>query len=387
MQIRFATKEDKPAVKDLWSYSFHDSASYVDYYFSHRYRREHNVVLEKDGEVLASLLLNPYELCVGESRKKVSYIVGVSVLPQYRGEGYSSQLLKKSLRFLRERGEEMVLLMPIDTAIYRRYGFINTFFQDSFSVKVKGKTAVRSSLKLQKASTSQNDLSELRRLYQREMGSKHAYIHREEEDFHIRLDEMKREGGEVYFITRENEKIGYFLFFPSYQEKIGLVQELVAPSKEAVLRVMNFLYQHQTQFETALIQPVDRELFWASVEFDNQIEVKTSPFMMARVLNVKDSIQKHLTFQRPVILEVKDSLFDENQGYYLWNETGVCRTDSEEIADLCIDIEALTLLVMQAGNWETLMKTGTVRCMDPQLKAELLSADFDRKGNYSNDYV
>lgn len=136
MKTRFATEQDKKIVKKLWSYSFQDSQSYVEYYFMNRYEASHNIVLEENGTIVASLLINPYTLILDGIEKHLSYIVGVSVFPEYRGKGYSSFLMKETLSLLRNRGDEIVLLMPIDTAIYRRYGFINTFFDDSFEVKL-----------------------------------------------------------------------------------------------------------------------------------------------------------------------------------------------------------------------------------------------------------
>ena len=46
MKIRFAREEDKKVVKELWSYSFQDSQSYMDYYFSNRYEASNNIILE-----------------------------------------------------------------------------------------------------------------------------------------------------------------------------------------------------------------------------------------------------------------------------------------------------------------------------------------------------
>ena len=86
--------------------------------------------------VVASLLINPYTLVLNGEEKKVRYIVGVSVFPEHRGKGYSSFLMKQTLSLLQECKDELVLLMPIDTSIYRRYGFINTFFDHSFKMEL-----------------------------------------------------------------------------------------------------------------------------------------------------------------------------------------------------------------------------------------------------------
>lgn len=87
MKIRFAREEDKKVVKELWSYSFQDSQSYMDYYFSNRYEASNNIILEDNETIVASLLINPYTLILNGEEKKVRYIVGVSVFPEHRGKG------------------------------------------------------------------------------------------------------------------------------------------------------------------------------------------------------------------------------------------------------------------------------------------------------------
>ena len=102
MKIRFAREEDKKVVKELWSYSFQDSQSYMDYYFSNRYEASNNIILEDNETIVASLLINPYTLILNGEEKKVRYIVGVSVYTEQRGKAYSSFLMKQTIYLLQE---------------------------------------------------------------------------------------------------------------------------------------------------------------------------------------------------------------------------------------------------------------------------------------------
>ena len=177
MKIRFAREEDKKIVKQLWSYSFQDSQSYVDYYFSDRYKASNNIVLEDNQTIVASLLINPYTLVLDGEEKKLSYIVGVSVFPEYRGKGYSSFLMKQTLSLLQERKDEMVLLMPIDTSIYRRYGFINTFFDHSFKIQLGKVFPNKTDIRFEKVDKRNAEHIELLlELDHEEMKKKTAYI-------------------------------------------------------------------------------------------------------------------------------------------------------------------------------------------------------------------
>ncbi|MDO4793102.1 MAG: GNAT family N-acetyltransferase [Filifactor alocis] len=385
MEIRIATQEEKTQVKDLWNYSFQDTPQYADYYFEKRYKQKNNLVLVREGELVASLLINPYVLHIGGSRKKVSYIVGVSVEPQYRGEGYSSALLKKTLSILYEGGEDLVLLMPIDTSIYRRYGFINTFFQDSFFASVKGRPSQRSALSLKKAiSTREEDIKDLCVLYERAMKNKYVHVQRMQEDFAIRLDEAEREGGTAYFFVREGEKVGYFFFFDEYEKDKAMVQELVVFDTDCVSKLMTFLYQHQTQFSEAVVQPVDPRRFQLGIGFDNQIEHKIRPFMMSRVLHAQNCLRDHLRFSSDVVIRIEDEMIKENSASYFCSKNRVQKLEEDEVWDVRMSIEALTLLVMRQATVEELSSSSLLEFRN---EGFVFLQEDSLGENYSNDYV
>ena len=371
MKIRFAREEDKKIVKQLWSYSFQDSQSYVDYYFSDRYKASNNIVLEDNQTIVASLLINPYTLVLDGEEKKLSYIVGVSVFPEHRGKGYSSFLMKQTLSLLQERKDEMVLLMPIDTSIYRRYGFINTFE------------------KVEKNNTKHIDL--LLKLYQQEMEKKIAYIKRTKEDFIIRISEWELEGGDMYLMYQENNAIGYFMMHPRYEKDTAMVQELIVTNHNAISSVINFLNHHQTQCKSAIIHPVNKNLFDLSIGYNNQILRKSHPFMMSRVLNAKEVLQgKYTEFfleleGKKVFIE--DFVLSENHGVFQFLNGDVVKVESSEW-DMKLSIDALTLLTMRQIDMETLLQTDMIEVTeDIRISLKKYAQNIRLGESYSNDYV
>lgn len=392
MKIRFAREEDKKIVKQLWSYSFQDSQSYVDYYFSDRYKASNNIVLEDNQTIVASLLINPYTLVLDGEEKKLSYIVGVSVFPEYRGKGYSSFLMKQTLSLLQERKDEMVLLMPIDTSIYRRYGFINTFFDHSFKIQLgkvfPNKTDIRFE-KVEKNNTKHIDL--LLKLYQQEMEKKIAYIKRTKEDFVVRISEWEVEGGDMYLMYQENNAIGYFMMHPRYEKDTAMVQELIVTNHNAISSVINFLNHHQTQCKSAIIHPVNKNLFDLSIGYNNQILRKSHPFMMSRVLNAKEVLQgKYTEFfleleGKKVFIE--DFVLSENHGVFQFLNGDVVKVESSEW-DMKLSIDALTLLTMRQIDMETLLQTDMIEVTeDIRISLKKYAQNIRLGESYSNDYV
>ena len=128
MEFLVSSEEnDKTQVKNLWKYCFEDTDEYIGYYFDKRYRSENNYIIKDKGEVLCSLTANKYNLKINDDIKKVSYIVGVSSSAVHRGLGYASKLINNTLVDLYTKGEDITMLMPIDTFIYTRYGFANIY--------------------------------------------------------------------------------------------------------------------------------------------------------------------------------------------------------------------------------------------------------------------
>ena len=366
MKIRFAREEDKKVVKELWSYSFQDSQSYVDYYFLNRYEPCNNIVLEDNQTVVASLLINPYTLILNGEEKKVRYIVGVSVFPEHRGKGYSSFLMKQTLSLLQECKDEMVLLMPIDTSIYRRYGFINTFFDHSFKMELGKVLPNKTNIRFEKVDKRNAEHIELLlELYHEEMKKKTAYIKRTKEDFVVRISEWEVEGGDMYLMYQGDNVVGYFMMHPRYEKDTALLQELIATNQNVVFAVINFLNHHQTQCKSAVIHPVNKNLFDLSIGYDNQIS--------------RNSEGKKIL--------VEDTILSQNNGVFQFLNGVVTKVDSLKW-DMKMTIDALSLLYMRQIDLETLLKSDMLEVTE---EMKILLKQCNQKirlgESYSNDYV
>ncbi len=398
MDIRFAEERDKNSVKELWSYCFKDSEKYVNYYFANRYEKKNNLILETDEKVAASLLINPYHLKVGEQEHEVSYIVGVSVQPEYRGEGFSSKLLKETLRLLYDRGEKLVLLMPIDTAIYRRYGFINTFFGHTFTLSLKNKMEKSSRTKICKVSyQNEKQLEAMKNLYLFAMKEIYAYMVRENSDFGIRLKELEAEGAAAYLVEEDGEYTAYFTFYPSYEEGKAMVQELIFFNKTALEKVLNFLYQHQTQANEVIIQTPNVKKFQLAMEYTNRMKEIHMPFMMSRVLQAEEILQiwtqEHLKDEKEIFISLKDTMIEENNGVFCICDGKISKNNlvtesdkNQKKADIVMNIEALTLLYMKQASLADLIACGMMKVQNRSF-LEKLNRLCETKENYSNDYV
>ncbi|MGL5965356.1 MAG: GNAT family N-acetyltransferase, partial [Fusobacteriaceae bacterium] len=141
--VRLATtKRDKKSAYELWSQCFTDSISYIDYYFSNRFKMENYLVLERDGNIMGGMHSNPYSINFCGHTKKTYYLVAVGTYPEYRGMGVLKELMEDFFKRCEAEKIREIFLLPINPEIYAPYGFAYTHYLESYEVsldKVIGK--------------------------------------------------------------------------------------------------------------------------------------------------------------------------------------------------------------------------------------------------------
>lgn len=117
----------KQRVYEMWEDNFHDPVSYANFYFNEVYGKNEvllNEEMSADENIVKGMLhLNPYTLHVKGQQAEAKYIVGVATDEEYRRQGVMRELLVKTFRELRSRGELFTYLMPADENYYLPFDF------------------------------------------------------------------------------------------------------------------------------------------------------------------------------------------------------------------------------------------------------------------------
>ena len=125
-------------LKQLWQISFDDSESYVNFYFSRRYRPENTRICLNDGHVVSAAQFFPYDISYDGTILKGVYILGVCTHPDYRRRGFTAQLIREILIEQAANGIEVAFLIPSKQylfEIYRKFGFAELFVVYEENVK------------------------------------------------------------------------------------------------------------------------------------------------------------------------------------------------------------------------------------------------------------
>ena len=394
MEIRYAKEEEIESIKDIWSYCFNDTESFMKYYFNDKYKSENTVVALDEGKIISSLQLNQYKLLLNSKVYNTSYVVGVSTLPEGRGAGYMNKVMKFTLNELYKKGQLVSILMPIDYRLYRRFGYEHCYDQIEYTINTDDLKNFKSSGKMIKSNLSQiDDLIQIDRTFLNEVNGN---VLKDEHYYENLFKEIQSEDGFLY-IHEGNEKDGYIVYF--LQEYKMFVRELFYKNIDALKSMLKFIYNHNTQCKIVTISTptIDKIRFILDNPKDSDIKIK--PFMMGRVINVKKfiediDIEKDINSSFNLLIE--DKFIDENNGLFKISiqnkKVSVEQLDKkgaekpQEDFDIKLDINTLTQLSFSYIDVNEAIFLNDIKDVSEET-LETLNCIFSKKNNYINEYI
>lgn len=394
MEIRYAKEEEIESIKEIWSYCFNDTESFMKYYFNDKYKSENTVVALDEGKIISSLQLNQYKLLLNSKVYNTSYVVGVSTLPEGRGAGYMNKVMKFTLNELYKKGQLVSILMPIDYRLYRRFGYEHCYDQIEYTINTDDLKNFKSSGKMIKSNLSQiDDLIQIDRIFLNEVNGN---VLKDEHYYENLFKEIQSEDGFLY-IHEGNEKDGYIVYF--LQEGKMFVRELFYKNIDALKSMLKFIYNHNTQCKIVTISTptIDKIRFILDNPKDSDIKIK--PFMMGRIINVKKfiediDIEKDINSSFNLLIE--DKFIDENNGLFKISiqnkKVSVEQLDKkdaekpQEDFDIKLDINTLTQLSFSYMDVNEAIFLNDIKDVSEET-LETLNCIFSKKNNYINEYI
>lgn len=394
MEIRYAKEEDIESIKEIWSYCFNDTESFMKYYFNDKYKSENTVVALDEGKIISSLQLNQYKLLLNNKVYNTSYVVGVSTLPEGRGTGYMSKVIKFTLNELYKKGQLVSILMPIDYRLYRRFGYEHCYDQIEYTINTDDLKNFKSSGKMIKSNLSQiDDLIRIDRAFLNEVNGN---VLKDEHYYKNLFKEIQSEDGFLY-IHEGNEKDGYIVYF--INEDKMFVRELFYKNIDALKSMLKFIYNHNTQCKIVTISTpiIDKIRFILDNPKDSEIKIK--PFMMGRIINVKKFIEDvdiENDINSSFNLLIEDKFINENNGLFkisIQNKKvsveHLYKKDEEkhqEDFDVKLDINTLTQLAFSYIDVNEAIFLNDIKDVSEET-LEILNCIFSKKNNYINEYI
>lgn len=386
MEIRYGNDKDKIKAEYIWKECFTDSENEVRFYFDELYRKE-NFLLMEDGEkeIRASLHENPYEMIMNNEKLSSFYIIAVAVSPQYRGKGYMGELIRYSLRNAREKGLDFVFLSPINTEIYRRYGFGYMSSLEKYSISMENIPFERidRAYKIKKVSEEKNLYEDLIEIYKEKMKNSFAYLERDENYYRRALKEMENENGDIYIFYLENKAAGYISLYK--REGSIEVRELFGFNKKVIESMFAFIKTHKEYYPELIIKaPVNSNMNFY-IHDQTSMEKIEFPFIMGRIVNVENMLKRLHIEDIELKISVTDKVIEENNGVYEISVYGAVSKKDRIESDIEIDITDLNHLIFGYFSIDEMIELERVKINNRE-KIEEIKKIFPKQKVYIQEY-
>jgi len=122
LTIRPLTTADKQQAREIWELRFHDSLSFIDWFFAERYAPETSFCAEEDGRIISILHGTVMQLRLRGITLPAMMVSGVATLPGYEGQGIMKRVLLALFEECRRRNIPLAFHKPSHFSIYRAVG-------------------------------------------------------------------------------------------------------------------------------------------------------------------------------------------------------------------------------------------------------------------------
>lgn len=386
MEIRYGNDNDKIKAKYIWKECFTDSENEVDFYFNELYEKENFLLLEDDEKnIRASLYENPYEIVINDEKVSSFYIVAVAVSPQYRGRGYMGDLIRYSMKNARRKGLDFIFLSPINTEMYKKYGFGYMSSLEKYSIAMKDIPfeRIERTYEIKKVSDEKNLYGDLIEIYKGKMKGSFAYLARDENYYRRALKEIENENGDIYIFYLENKPVGYVSLYKG--EGSIEAKEFFGIDKKVIESMYAFIKTYKEYYSKLTITaPVQSNMNFYTY---NQVSMKKSelPFIMGRILNIENMLKKLHIKGVEVKISVIDKVIEENNGVYEIAVDGGIIKKIEIENDVEIDISDLNQLIFGYFSLEEMLELERVKINNVG-KIEEIKKVFPKKKVYIQEY-
>lgn len=126
-------KQDENDIINLWHICFGDEERDILFYLEHRMTEDNMLAIYEDGKLVSMASFLPTEYYLDGKYEPARYVYAVATLPEYRGRGYASEILK----FAGEWYGELLILAPAEKSLceyYSKMGFVSVFSKEEWSI-------------------------------------------------------------------------------------------------------------------------------------------------------------------------------------------------------------------------------------------------------------
>ncbi|MBE6122332.1 MAG: GNAT family N-acetyltransferase [Solobacterium sp.] len=221
------------SIRDCWKRCFeNEDPNYIEWFFRNVYRPEYGYADVEDSRVVAAVCRIPHEFMFNGRVLKASMLMGISTLPEYRGQGRMGELMHTVLDAC-SHSELITFIQAYDPKLYEPFGFRTVYYRSDY-------TLYRDLVKKVSSSGCAYDPSpiDMLKVYSAFIRKFNGFYTRDLDYFVNLKKEIEAEGGKIVgFYNTKNQIAGYAtLLSDGRQVKI---EECIYLNSTALLKLVN----------------------------------------------------------------------------------------------------------------------------------------------------
>ena len=321
----------KKEVYNLWKICFNDPEEFTALYFDKVYRDENTRVIRENGKIISALQMLPYPMTWHGTEVATYYISGASTFPEYRGKGVMTRLLTGALGEMKSQNGLFSLLIPQEEWLYDYYarmGYASVLActpeQHDFSSATPSPSVETPDLPACLA-----EAGELYRFFNQQMRKRPDCVQHTAADFNIILEDLYLSGGRL-FVFREPDGHPGGLAFARPGADTAEIGEILFRAEKIRDELLETICHQWNLRRATFCRPEAGDT--------------TPPRGMARILNTSVALEIFAAThpEKKILLEVRDDILQDNNGFFRITNGHCFRTDkSVGKPDFRMDIREL----------------------------------------------
>jgi predicted acetyltransferase len=368
MELRPATREEYDQFSVAAMSAFHRELSDED---RERYERidepERSLAWFDDGRIVATTAAFTRTITVPGATTGCAAVTAVAVVPTHRRRGLLTEMMRRQLDDLRERGESVAALWASEGVIYGRFGYgVGTTQAHLLARRPAARLATRPPAgEPLRAGPAGEHVDAMRAVHDRVRPTRPGMLDRPGAWWQERLHDPEADRGGAQPLRAVVCDDGYALYAvrPGYDDDgpAGevVVRELVATTTAARAQLWSFLLDQDLTRKIRWEQAPADEPLWLMLADTRALRRTVADALWVRLVDVPAALAARTYASEPdVVLEVSDAFCSWNEGRYRLTSEGCEPTGAEP--DLALDVATLASAYLGGITLRALAEAGRV---------------------------
>ena len=327
----------------------------------------------EDGRVVGSGGVFPFEIGIPGGLVRAAGVTMVAVMPTHRRRGIFGELMRTQLRDIRDRGEPVAYLWASEDSLYGRFGYGIASVSGNIDLR-RDRAAfyrefeTRGTVRLVDVAEALETFPPIQRRAAEQHPGMFVRTHEWWRDRRLADPESSREGGGEMvraLLELDGQPGAYALYRLHFSAERGIaagftsVIEAVGDSAEATREIWRFLLDIDWMDRVrAHLLPLDHELFLL-LRDPRRLQFNVRDGLWVRLVDVEAALSaRSYKSGEPVVVDVVDELFEQNNGRYRIGPDGAERTDAA--AELAMPVTSLGSVYLGGFGFGDLARSGRV---------------------------